>query len=234
MVPQTAFQIGVMLLLVVPGFVYTGTRRYFRGGATADEKDFSVRLVHGIAASVMLNCLYLVTVGPWLAEIVRTDSGNGLSAVVARPQLVGAVLILLAVIVPVALAAVVTWVRGRDKIAEKLDQLPFSPTPSAWDRIAPKRVDCFVRVRTADGHWVGGYVTEDAYFSTYPEPRDLFIPEQWEMDKDGRFVSQMMDSLGVFVPLTGAERISWFRAPDQPSPPELGGGRRGGGGIGSF
>lgn len=224
-----------MLLLIVPGFVYAGTRRYLRGGATADEKEFSVRLVHGIAASVVLDCLYLVTLGPWLVDISQTTSGDSLGIVAERPRLVGVLVIVLVVVAPVILAGAVTWILSRDWITTRLDRLPFSPTPSAWDHIAPERFNCFVRVRTADGKWVGGYIDDEStFFSTYPEPRDLFIPEQWEMGDDGSFISQMEDSLGVYVPLSGTERIGWLRGPVQPpSPPELDGRLRGGGGGGS-
>jgi hypothetical protein len=235
-VPQTAFQIGTMLLLVVPGFVYTGGRRHLRGGATADEKDFSVRLVHGIAASVILDCLYLITIGPCLINVVTgTRSDDNLGVLSERPQLVGGVIVTLAVVIPAVLAAMVTWASSWNWVVNCTSRLPFSPTPSAWDHIAPKRLNCFVRVRTADGRWVGGYVSDQTYFSTYPEPRDLFIPEQWQMGSDGSFIAPIKDSLGVFVPLSGTERVSWCREPGQPepSPPEPDGGRRGGGGGGS-
>ena len=65
--PQTLFQVVAILLLVVPGIIFTATRRFLRG-LGADEKDFSVRLIHAIAASVIFDCLYLIVAGPWLVR----------------------------------------------------------------------------------------------------------------------------------------------------------------------
>ncbi len=214
-----------MLLLVVPGFVYTGTRRHLRGGATADEKDFSVRLVHGIAASVVLNCCYLIAAGPWLVGIIsgQTGTDDGLGLIGERPREAGGV--------PVALAFAVNWISRLTWVAERRERQPFSPTTSAWDYIAPKRADCFERIRTSEGRWTGGYIEEsDSFFSTYPEPRDLFITEEWVMGNDGSFIAPVPCSQGIYVPLSGSELVSWSDEPPQPelSPAPPGGGRRGG------
>ncbi|MEU7769442.1 hypothetical protein AB0B25_30760 [Nocardia sp. NPDC049190] len=47
--------------------------------------------------------------------------------------------------------------------------------------------------------------------STYPEPRDIFILVPYRFDDDGAFVAQIPYARGLFVPLTGKERVLLVR-----------------------
>lgn len=205
--PQTLFQVVAILLLVVPGIIFTATRRFLRGPG-ADEKDFSVRLIHAIAASVIFDCLYLIVAGPWLVSLIAGASSPMQSAVLARPRISGLTVLILAVVIP-ALAAVLAHVRFRKR------WYPFTfaerrhSTPTAWD-YAATQADCYVRIYTSDGKWVGGYMPDKkGFIATYPEPRDIYIPQQWKMSPAGEFLSHVEGTLGIYVPLTGAERVEW-------------------------
>ncbi|MBH5141864.1 DUF6338 family protein [Rhodococcus erythropolis] len=155
--PQTLFRVVAILLLVVPGIIFTATRRFLRG-LGADEKDFSVRLIHAIAASVIFDCLYLIVAGPWLVSLIAGASSPMQSAVLARPRISGLTVLILAVVIP-ALAAVLAHVRFRKR------WYPFTfaerrhSTPTAWD-YAATQADCYVRIYTSDGKWVGGYMPD--------------------------------------------------------------------------
>lgn len=216
--PQTLFQLIALLLLVVPGIVFTAARRSLRGPGP-DEKDFSVRLIHAIAASVGFDCLYLLVAGPWLVETFIGVEGARPVAL-ESPRAAGVAVLVLTVLIPL-LAAGLWHVRIQKKrwpfiLAERRHRLP-----SAWDYAAPTIADCYVRVRTSDGKWVGGYVhREYGFVATYPEPRDIFIPQQFNMSPTGEFLSQVEGTLGVYVPLTGSERVEWI-SPGQspPTPP---------------
>lgn len=206
--PQSLFQLLCLLLLVVPGIVFTYVRRWLRG-PSADDQDFSVRLIHAIAASVVFDSLYLIAVGPQLLSKFRSATGNQ----VELSRSIGLTVLLLTVIIP-ALVAFAAHLRLkkeagslRMRVAERRN-----PTPTAWDYAAPLRTNCFVRVRTDDGKWVGGWMPKGfGYVSTYPEPRDIFIPFQWKMGTKGQFLSPLEGSEGVYIPLTGSERVSWVR-----------------------
>ena len=79
-----------------------------------DEKDFSVRLIHAIAASVIFDCLYLIVAGPWLVSLIAGVGRPLQSAVLARPRISGLTVLILAVVIP-ALAAVLAHVRFRKR-----------------------------------------------------------------------------------------------------------------------
>lgn len=201
--PESLFQLLTLLLLVVPGIVFTYVRRWLRG-PSADDKDFSIRLIHAIAASVVFDSLYLIVVGPQLLSIFQMPTEEGLES----PRVVGVTVLALTVVIPtlVALVAHLRFAGWKLSVAERRN-----PTPSAWDYAAPKRGDCYVRILTGDGRWVGGWMPVGfGYVSTYPEPRDIFIPSQWEMSPKGEFLSPIEGSEGVYVPLTGSERVAWI------------------------
>ncbi|USI88389.1 DUF6338 family protein [Rhodococcus pyridinivorans] len=198
--------------------MFTVVRRYLRGPGP-DEKDFSVRLVHAIAASVIFDCLYLIVAGPWLISQFTETEGAARPAALEAPRATGLVVLVLAVGIP-ALTAVICHTGFRKgrwpfMLAERRHS-----TPTAWDHAATTRAGCYVRVYTSDGKWVGGYLPEKAGFvATYPEPRDIFIPQQWTMSPTGEFLSQVEGTLGIYVPLTGPERVEWVAHGPDPTVP---------------
>lgn len=221
--PQTLFQLTALLLLVVPGITFTAGRRYLRGPGT-DEKDFSIRLVYAIAASVCFDSVYVIALGPWIVQMV-TKNEEGRFGVIDHPRLAALAVLVLGLIVPL-LAAFCCQLRIMRPRAwfrpwtVRIRKVPGRhPTPTAWDFIAPNRANCFIRIRTADSKWVGGYMPEKTGFvATYPEARDIFIPEQWSMSDDGEFLDPIDNSIGVYVPLTGYERVAFLAEPSSPAP----------------
>lgn len=227
--PQTVTQVAFFLLLIVPGFVYAATRRRLRGGATADERDFSVRLIHGIAASVCLDCLYLLAIGWFLVDYIADPNGLGKRALLEHSYVVAIAVFLLALAIPAACGYGVQLVVNKgedwDWVKKIREVSQFEVTPSAWDYAAPNLADCFVRVRLADGKWIGGYLPKGiGYVSTYPEVRDIFIPWQYHIYDDGSIGEIVDGTVGVYVPLTGNEHVLWTlpAGPDSPINDESG------------
>lgn len=221
--PQTVLEIGFVLLMVVPGVVFTAVRRQLRG-PTPEDQDFSVRLVNAIVASVVFAATYLMIFGSWLTDWIDKSEGSPVKEIEARPAWFGFTVLSLAVVVPAALG-VAAHLRLPKRIDPLVDwvatwmnrilRVRVSSSPSAWDDVAPNRADCFVRVFTADGYWVGGYIpSNQGYVATYPHPRDIFIPVQWQMKPDGSFATEIPGSLGIYIPLTGNERVEWVKPSD--------------------
>jgi len=85
--------------------------------------------------------------------------------------------------------------------------------PTAWDRAAPGLGGTFVRVRLADGKWIGGWYSSSSFVSTYPHSRDLYIQQQYNMSKNGRFKSAVEGSSGVWLAIGDADVVEWVTAP---------------------
>ncbi|MFE3758865.1 DUF6338 family protein [Nocardia tengchongensis] len=220
--PQTVFQFFALLLLVVPGIVFAAMRRRLRGPGR-DDKDFSARLATAIAVSIAFASLYALCFGPWLITLWNKNT-HGVPGYLQRPQLSALTVATMAFAVPALVAACcqirVRWTWRFWKAWPSFSWEPaHHPAPSAWDAHAGGLADCFIRIRVADGTWVGGYMPSDrGFISTYPEPRDIFIPEPWQMGPEGEFLDPVVGGLGMYVPLNGTERVQWTREPAESAP----------------
>ncbi len=217
-IPSTVYQLFSILLLVVPGLVYAAVRRRLKG-PVPEDRDFSVRLIRAIAVSAVLDLVYLWADGPRIVTLAtaKAQSAGAPRGFAAHPREAGWLGLVLLVAVPGGLGLLAhvrlhkrPWPLGLAQVNH--------PTPSAWDRAAPRRGGCFVRVRATDGRWVGGWLDTDAFVSTYPEPRDIFIDTEWAMSADGEFLHRVVGSRGVYVPLATTERVAWVDWPGEEKP----------------
>jgi hypothetical protein len=231
-IPSTVYQLFSVLLLVVPGIVFAGVRRTLVG-PSPEDRDFSVRVVRALATSAIFDAIYLIVGGPEVVHILheKPKTPGALSGFAAYPRQSAAVALALLVAIP-ALAAALPFARFLRPVASflrippnhlwirKILAYPNQSTPSAWDYAATIRAYQLVSVFTDDGKWVGGWLGADAFLSTYPEPRDIFIDHEWEMAPDGRPVKPIDGSQGIYVPLGSNARVSWFDVPgDETTPP---------------
>jgi hypothetical protein len=172
--------------------------------------------------SVILDAVYLVALGTWL----RSYFTLGSKLVVTDPVLIGFLSLGLAVLFPAFCAYIAygdaNWVAAVAKFLRRSSKpllkhlrpnTQYRSIPTAWDWIAGQQGDKWVRVLNSQGHWIGGWFSQSAYFSVYPEPRDLFIPVQWSMGPDGTFGKPVENSAGVWVSLEGAQVVEWIDAP---------------------
>lgn len=67
-----------------------------------------------------------------------------------------------------------------------------------------------MRIKTSAGVYIAGWFDAGGYISTYPYERDIFIAHQWRMSKRGFFVEPIVDSLGVWVPITDECHVEWI------------------------
>lgn len=226
MVPSTLGQLTILLVLVLPGIVYSATRRWLRG-PDPEDREFSVRVMRAMAVSIALDATYVLLLGDRLLALARRSHAATPSwqEVLEHPRKSAGAALILLVVIPWMLGLATRLERAQP---DRETGIPANwwavqfrqrihPTPSGWDRIAPKRGQCWVRIYTDDGHWVGGYLSGEAYVSTYPEPRDIFIDIEYLVSDEGVLVGPVPGSLGLFVPLSGKERVAWLTHPPQMS-----------------
>ena len=218
-IPTTLFGIAAVVALVVPGLVYAAIRTTLQGFVQADQ-SVTARIVQAVMISVLLDSLYLVVLGGWLFDFVP-QSG----VAIPHPRILGFLIFVLGVLAPAFIAYLrysqAVWVsKVSGAIAPAVDHVlgwavphtGYRSVPTAWDWIASKKAYKWVRVLNAQGRWVGGWSTDDTFFSSYPEPRDLYIPEQWDMDKKGTFLQRSERTSGVWLSLEGAQVVEWLEA----------------------
>ena len=164
--------------------------------------------------SAIFDALYVASLGPTI--VARVQTGAALTA--GEVGVLGWLFVLLAIAIP----SLVSWlvygggpilrpihavaVRLRAKITDSR----YESTPTAWDLVTTTTEAGWVRVRLADGVWVGGRFGNSSYFSTYPEPRDLYIQEQYVMSENGDFGEPLPSTGGVWVAIRDDYLVEWL------------------------
>ncbi|WP_433169876.1 DUF6338 family protein [Kribbella sp. CA-247076] len=216
-IPTTATQLLIVLLFVVPGFVYQGVRVHLRGRRPADV-DLSTRLVGAIARSAIFALAYLAIGGQLLVDAV-----NGTGWLIHHIR-TGALIALVGGFgIPAFLALIpddskaVNWFRERWPAKWFTSRLQYDATPTAWDKAFQDRGPCFVRILTAEKEWIAGYYGENSYSTSFPEKHQLFLEYCYQVDEDGRVGQVIPDSEGVIVSCESAISIELIALdnPDQ-------------------
>lgn len=202
-------QLLVLLVLVVPGFVYQAVRIRIVGRKPGDT-DLPTRVLRAIVISTGFALIYLFAFGP---EITTTAQAQAeLADHPRRSALIG---FLAAFVVP-TLSAILL---NRGQIDLKLNGAFFKhpvktiraeewtrydPRPSSWDVAFEGASVGFVRVRMADGTWVAGYYGANSYASSHPDARNLFLELAYEVDATGKIGAPITSSAGLVIDCTNA------------------------------
>jgi len=224
-VPGTVIQLALLLTLVMPGIVYAAVRHQIRG-PMPEDRDVAVRVLRAMMVSAAFAFVYATVVGERLSKLVTppTPAKPGqptgrLGTLLSHPRAAGLWGLLLVFVVPTVLAVALhgferngwndwRWRRGN------------SPVPSAWDWASFRRAGCYVRIRLKDGRYVGGWLGREAFASMHPEPHDVFIDVQCELDAAGNFLRPLPWAHGMFVNAAEADVVEWLRKPDPAAPPK--------------
>jgi hypothetical protein len=188
--PSTVLQLGLLVLVLLPGITYQFLRERWRGPVPG-ERDLGERVLRAVTASVVLDAVYAIVAGPALVRLAR--GGGDWDGALERPRLVGLIALALFVVVPAALAAGASWWQRRRLRAS------YRTTPTAWDHVFRDRGSCFVRLRLKDGSWVGGWYGSRSYATSYPQPAELFLESAWRMNPDGSFDRRIGRTGGLLV-----------------------------------
>ncbi|WP_417540984.1 DUF6338 family protein [Microbacterium maritypicum] len=232
-VPEGSFAVAAFIVIALPGFIYAWIRRWLRGESAAD-RNVGLAIARGAAFAVTLTALYLALFGDLVATGIKTVSGSDALAL-SDPQVVGLTVLVLYVIVPTAVSALlqvrhIAWQKVvlPERAPEWLRTVAagvrwprskhgYSPVPTAWDYAVTQNQSAYVKVkRGSTSEWIGGWYTGDAFAAMYPEPRSIYIHQQYAMNKKGEFGDPLPDS-SVFLMINDDDVVYWSRVPVLPS-----------------
>ena len=213
--PSTLQQIILLVLFVLPGITYQFVRERMRGPVPG-ERDLAERVLRALTASIVLDALYLIAIGPWLVHLIKPSGRPWFAAAAAEPRQAAAVSLALFFAIP-ATAALAVGMIERLRHPSR-----FDPVPTAWDGAFRERSTGFVRVRLKSGTWVGGWYGRRSRASAYPNPPDLYLESGYVMLDDGTFGPRVQATGGVYVSMTDVEVLEFVEAAD--TKPETAGG----------
>lgn len=207
MIPSTVQQVVVLLAMLLPGTVYQAVVERLRG-PRASLSQVESRVLRAIAVSAVLDAVYALVAGPWLVDLATAPGHGPVGAAAQEPRQVALAALLLVVVVPAAVA----W--GEAMATRKRSPARRDPAPTAWDWQFGRRTSCFVRVRTTDGAWIGGWYGSRSLASGYPHGHDVFLESQYMMRPDGVFGARVPGTSGVWVPAESIGHIEFLAPPD--------------------
>lgn len=208
-IPSSVTQLLVVLVLVIPGFVYQAVRIRIIGRKPGDT-DLPTRVLRAIVVSTVFALLYLFALGP---EI--TTAAQAQAELADHPRRAASLGFLAAFVIPTMSAIAL----NRNQIELKLNRAFFKhpvktiraeewtrydPRPSSWDVAFEGASVGFVRVRMADGTWVAGYYGPNSYASSHPDGRNLFLELAYAVDTTGKIGDPITSSAGVVIDCTSA------------------------------
>lgn len=221
---ESSFAVASFLVIALPGLVYSAIRRWARG-ERPEDRDFGLSVARGAVFAVTLTGIYLLVFGNSLG--VGLAPGADTDAFVVKDARALALTVLgLYVVLPGMIALVLnhrhlTWQSiGNSRWIRYLrSRHGYSDAPTAWDYAARKCQSSWVKVRKSNGDWIGGWFTKGSYASTYPEPKSIYIDQQYRMTSDGNF-GEEIPGTSVFLTVSDDDVVIWVK--DQPSGPEMG------------
>lgn len=212
-------QAMTVFLIVIPGFVYQGLRARFRGPTPDDQQEFSLRILRALATSAVFALVYVMVAGCVLILTGTPTKPDRIDITGLEILGAGFGVLTLVFLIPSAAALLFHARAARTQYPElswrQLFQL-YDPTPTAWDFAVNRSRPAFVRVLLDDGRWVGGYAGEDSFFTSYPEPREIFLELGWELDEDGVFGDMVENTAGRWIKCDDA-RVVEFIEPAAPA-----------------
>jgi hypothetical protein len=205
-------QAVTVLLAVIPGFVYQGTRSRLRG-PTPEDREVGVRVLRALAGSGLAALIYVLLLGRGLTDAVSRPVQS-----LEHPRQAAAVLLLLMFVAPAVTACAIhlfsTWRLYPDVgFCERLAL--YIPTPTAWDFAAEHASTGFVRVLTTEGRWTGGYAGAESFFTGYPEAKEMFLEQAWTLSGDGVFDEPVPGTAGVWIRCDEAQLVQYLHAQDE-------------------
>lgn len=211
-VPTDAFGVLALVVLVLPGIVWVSVRTAVRG-RRANDADVAGRVLQALVISVALDTAYLLALGRTAVDRLNTATEPGAPHV----RTTAAAVLVLGVAVPALLAYLVhgepAW-KPVHRRAPKWLKLPRrtttqQSTPNAWDWAAPNLAGRWIRIRLADGKWIGGWYGNGSYLSTYPEPHDIYVSDQHDVAADGTIGAQIPDTAGFWMKRPRFDAVSF-------------------------
>lgn len=218
-IPSTAFEVGVLIAGLLPGVVFAAVRTWLRGYSWADQAPFA-RVTNAIVVSVLLDSVYLLGAGAVLVPFLRDPT----SEAVKHPELTGVAIFLGVAAVPTLIALamhfrpvwrVPSWNWWPAKLKLPHRATAFESTPTAWDKAAPGMAGKWVRVLLPNGRRVAGWMSGRSFLSSYPQPRDIYIQEQFEVDERGVIGARVPNTAGVWLAIPDGCIVEWLE--DKPT-----------------
>lgn len=207
--PDSLVALAIVVFFFLPGFIAAQT--FIRNAPYAAPGDlrfilqvaFWGALVHALAFPLSAPLIQAWIADPYLTNASLQFLAWLLGVIIAGPFLLG-----LIVGTVVRDPRVQQLLRGFGmSIAEN--------APTAWDvTFGPGNPGYWVKAHLRENkEIVAGKLGTSSAAGISPDPHDLYLEEQWELDKDGWFLRAIPSSHGVWITEGQIDYVELFRRP---------------------
>lgn len=190
------FSVDKILLLVlffVPGFIYLKVYRLF---IAETKTDFSKDLYEAIGYSfinaiIYAYPLYLINLNDFIVD----------------HSIFYFLIVFFIIIVSPILGACLFYSISKRKWFSKI---MINPTKSSWDSFFSKRESYFVIVTLKNGRKICGKYGMNSFSSTYPNPKEIYLEEVWELNQNNGFGRKVEQTEGILITENEISTIEFF------------------------
>jgi hypothetical protein len=223
-IPEGSFAIAAFIVVAIPGFIYAAVRRWARGESSTD-RDVGLTIARGAVFAVALTAAYLLAVGDRVYDGLGPGGAQD-TLVIDDPRRLGLTVLVFYIAIPAVISFVlnvryISW-RTPEWLHESttLARVAFfwlriprsskghSSEPTSWDYATSANEDSWVAIRRANGDWFGGWYTQGSFVTTYPEPRGIYINDQYKVTKRGAFKERVPGG-GIFLMINDDDTVFW-------------------------
>jgi hypothetical protein len=215
LIPTSYVALLIVILVVLPGAIYTWAFERQASGFGVTLADRSLRLV----ATSLLFHFFAGWPEYWLYRTAFSGRAFGLEQFAAAWTGV-TLMIAIPGIIGTAIGSIYSTRHTRDGwrlIRRHLNEeteikilkflLGRAPAPRAWDHLFTSRPSGYIRVWTTEQKWVAGLYADRSHAAGAPYETDLYLEEAWEIDERGILSGDKGLGYSVYVP---ASKIAWL------------------------
>ncbi len=170
------------LYFFIPGFI---ALKFYRLLFAGERIDFSKSVYEAIGIS----CINLVIC---IYPLLKLDYFN---IALSNPWKFYLITILFISIIPIVLTILLYWIIKRSYVRKWI----VSPEKIPWDWHFSQGDSYWVIVTLKDGKKIGGKFDKKSKASTSPKPKEIYIEELWNLDKEDNFLNPIKRSKGIII-----------------------------------
>ncbi len=193
MIELTIDKILLLVMFFIPGFIYLKSYRLF---VAENKTDFSKDWFEALGISIINFIIfsfpiYLITNGNFLQN---------------HPFLYFLIFGLIVLIAPIF------WAWSFFKISNKkwFSKFLIHPTKSAWDSFFSNKESYYVIVNLKNGRKIAGKYGLNSYSSVFPHSNEIYLEEEWELNKNGGFKKIVKQSSGILITENEISTIEFY------------------------
>lgn len=183
----------LFIAFVIPGFVSIKLYSLIYPCAPVESDK---RLIDAVAYSSINYALLLWPIY-WVESANLRQSNQNLYA---------AFYVFVLLVAPIFWVVILTWLRSMDWFQRWVPH----PTERAWDYVFGKRNTHWIVVTLKDGNRIGGLYGSNSFASSSPVPEQIYLEKSWEINDDGGFERERVNTAGVLIVQTDILKIEFY------------------------